>query len=217
MDRTGADLRAYYEQEAVERTRKSPSGQRVAIRDRFTRLLVAEGRTRVVDFGSGPGGDSTGFAAIGVEYVGIDLAHGNAVLAAEAGVTVIQGTVDAPPFRDGSFDAGWSMSTLMHLPEDQVADALAAMARALAPGSPLQIGLWGGDRQDVVMPSKTGTEQRLFSYRPFDRNWDLFAAIGGIEWATRWDIVPGGSENGLQYQVFLIRLPAPAPAPGPVR
>lgn len=209
MDRTGAELRAYYEHEAAERSRKPLTGRRVEIRARYLQLLADEGRRSVLDFGAGPGGDGGAFLEAGCSYVGIDLAHGNGVLAAEAGVTVVQGSISAPPFRPRSFDAGWSMSTLMHIPEPEVAAVLAAMTTPLAPGAPLQIGLWGGDRQDVVTESATGEQRRLFSYRPLELNRALLSTVGSVEQATLWDVVPDGASRGMQYQLFLVRVDSP--------
>lgn len=206
MDETRADLRAYYEQEAIQRTRKPLTGRRVEIRAEFIAMLASEGRCRVLDLGAGPGGDGQAFVDAGCTYVGLDLAHGNGVLAAERGITVIQGSLTAPPFRAGAFDAGWSMSTLMHLPEEEVPQALMDMIGPLSSGAPLMVGLWGGERQDVITASKTGGEQRLFSYRPLSANQQLLEAAGPVERADSWDVVPGGAERGLQYQLFLIRV-----------
>ncbi len=207
MDTTSADLRSYYEQEARQRLRKPLTGRRVEIRTQYLQLLGDEGRNRVLDFGAGPGGDGEAFIKAGLSYVGIDLAHGNAVLAAEAGVSVVAASIAGPPFRPGSFDAGWSMSTLMHVPEPEVATVLEAMVAPLAPGAPIQIGLWGGDRQDVIAESET-VGRRLFSYRPFELNRQLLSAVGPVERAASWDVVPDGAKTGMQYQLFLVRVAA---------
>lgn len=116
MDSVQQSLRAYYEEEARLRLRKPVTGRRVELRDEFLTLLRAEGRRSVVDFGAGPGRDGEALVIEGLDYVGLDLANANGVLAAERGITVVQGSVDAPPIRAESFDAGWSMSTLMHIP-----------------------------------------------------------------------------------------------------
>src|SRR5215218_5776503 len=144
MDAGQAELRSYYEEEARSRRRTPPTGPRLGVRDAFVALLHAERRRSIVDFGAGPGQDGEAFAAAGLDFVGLDLAHANAVLAAERGMRVVQGSISAPPFRDGSFDAGWSMSTLMHHREDEIPATLSAMTAVLRPGAPFLVGVWGG-------------------------------------------------------------------------
>lgn len=202
MDAAQRDLRAYYEDEARLRLRKPVTGRRVELREAFLALLHAERRRSVLDFGAGPGRDGEAFVAAGLEFVGLDLAHANGTLAAERGVTVVQGSVGTPPFRTASFDAGWSMSTLMHIPEDQIPETLSAMTAPLRPGAPLFVGVWGGGQGDVVGEFGIAGHQRLFSLRPFDVNLTLFAACGSIEHASNWDL--GADE--WQYQVFQLRV-----------
>ncbi len=128
MDDVHGDLQSYYEEEARQRLRPSLSGPRLGLREDFVELLLKEGRRSVVDYGSGPGLDGPGFEDHGIAYVGLDVAHGNAKLAVESGLTVLHGSIAAPPIRPESFDAGWSMSTLMHIPEAEVPGVVARMA-----------------------------------------------------------------------------------------
>lgn len=202
MDSVQQNLRAYYEEEARLRLRKPLTGRRVELCDEFVALLQAERRRSVVDFGAGPGRDGEAFVTAGLDFVGLDLAHANGVLAAERGINVVQGSVGAPPFRQGSFDAGWSMSTLMHIPEEQVPGTLYAMTASLRPGAPLVVGVWGGDQGDLVGEFGLAGHQRLFSLRPFGLNRRLFAACGEVEHASTWDL--GADE--WQYQVFQLRV-----------
>jgi ubiquinone/menaquinone biosynthesis C-methylase UbiE len=48
-----------------------------------------------------------------------------------------------PTFDDRSFEAGWTMSTLLHIADEDLDAALAEVVRVLRPESPLAIGLWG--------------------------------------------------------------------------
>jgi SAM-dependent methyltransferase len=201
MDVARQNLRAYYEEEARLRVRKPVVGSRVELRDEFVSLLFTESRWSVVDFGAGPGRDGEAFIAAGLDFVGLDLAHANTVLASERGVSVVQGSIDAPPFREGTFDAGWSMSTLMHIPTDDVSQTLTAMIASLRPGAPLFVGVWGGDQGDIIGEFGLDGHQRFFSLRPFDENLQLLAECGGVENATVWDFGP----DEWQYQVFKLR------------
>lgn len=201
--RTRADLRAFYEEEARLRLRKPLFGLRVELRDEFLDRLHREGCSSVLDFGSGPGGDAAAFAEAGHRYVGIDLAHGNGVLAAEAGLTVVQGSIEAPPIRPESFNAGWSMSTLMHMPERHVASTLRHMVMPLRSGAPLWVGLWGGSGGDVQGTEVIEGHRRLFSLRSIETNAKLLATSTVVEWQRQWDLGP----DTWEFQVFALRVP----------
>jgi SAM-dependent methyltransferase len=202
MDIALRDLRSYYEEEARLRLRQPLTGRRVVVRDEFIDVLHAESRRSIIDFGSGPGQDGESFTAAGLDFFGVDLAHTNAVLAAERGIRVVQGSVSAPPFRARSFDAGWSMSTLMHLRQDDVPNTLSAMTAVLRLGAPLVVGLWGGQQRDVVSGTSLAGNQRLFCLRPVDVNYQLFAACGAVEHTSTWDLGP----DEWEYQVFRVRV-----------
>jgi SAM-dependent methyltransferase len=202
MDVARQNLRAYYEEEARLRLRKPVAGGRVELRDEFVTLLEAESRRSIVDFGAGPGRDGEAFIAAGFNFVGLDLAHANTVLASQRGVRVVQGSIDAPPFQQRAFDAGWSMSTLMHFRAVDVPETLSAMTAPLRQGAPLFVGVWGGDQGDIIGEFGLDGHQRLFSLRPFEVNLRLFAACGDVEHATTWDYGP----DEWQYQVFKLRV-----------
>jgi SAM-dependent methyltransferase len=204
---TDDDLRSFYEAEAKLGTRGTPTGRRVDLRARYIELLASEGRRSVVDFGAGPGTDGPAFVEAGLDYVGVDLAHGNGVLARDRGLTVLQGSVITPPLRPRSFEAGWSMSTLMHLKATEFQPALTAMVALLTPGSPFLIGTWGGRDEDLVVvdESKIDGQRRDFHLRTYDENRHLFASVCPIEHEDRWDSDSGGTWE--DYQIFQLRVP----------
>ena len=152
-------------------------------------------------FRPGPGLDDEQFVAGGLRYIGIDLAFGNAHLAAERGLTVLQADLSAVPIRSAAFDGGWSMSTLMHVPTDHVKTVVRQMAEVLRPGAPLLVGLWGGRQRDIVSEQGVHGQRRLFSMHTFERNLELLAHGGEVEWTTTW--VSG--DGDWQYQVFRLR------------
>lgn len=201
-DRAG--LRAYYEQESRLRLRPSIGERRAAVRHDFVTLLGQEGRTSVLDLGAGPGGDGAGFTAAGCRYLGVDLAHGNGVAAAESGLTVIQGSVAALPVRGRSFSAGWSMSVLMHLSEGDMDRALAELARCLQPGAPALIGLWGddGEARSVRIQGEgpMANQARDFVSRPFGHSRALIGRHLELEWTSRWPF-----DTDAEYHLFRAR------------
>ncbi|MEP1125106.1 MAG: class I SAM-dependent methyltransferase [Ilumatobacter sp.] len=202
MDRVRADLARYYEHEAANRLRGRPSGFRLGLLDRFTEMIVAEGRRSVLDVGAGPATDASAFLDAGIVYTGVDLAVANGALAGEAGADVIAASMFDLPFRDETFSAGWSMSTLMHVPTDQVAVTMRSICRVLMRGAPLMIGQWGGRLGDIDSDHTVPGLPRLFALRTAAHNRALLAAHGTIE---RWEVRDAGPD-GWEYHVAVVRL-----------
>lgn len=202
MQDTETHLRSYYEEEARRGLRKELVGRRVSERNDFIALLRDEARASMLDFGAGPGGDVGGFVDAGLTCVGLDLALGNGQLAAKKGLTVVQASIAAPPIRPASFQAGWSMSTLMHVPDDQVPATVVAMAASLEPGAPLFVGQWGGGLGVQIDDHNIDGEQRLFSLRSFAKNRELLEAVGHIERAEVWPI----GDDAWEYHLVLVRV-----------
>ena len=91
-------------------------------------------------------------------------------------------------FEDATFDAGWTMSTLLHVADDDLDQALAEIVRILRHGAPLAIGLWG---------DATGSEQvcktigfgpgRFFSIRTDATLRDTLQRHAPVEEWLTWD------------------------------
>ena len=202
VDRVRADLARFYEDEATNRRRRGALGWRVEWLDEFAARIVAEGCRSVLDIGAGPATDARPFLDAGVEYTGIDLAVANGLLAAEAGATVIAASLFDLPFPDATFESGWSMSTLMHVPTDEVDTAMRAICSALVSGAPLMIGQWGGSLGDIDSEHTVPGLPRLFSLRTADHNRELLERHGTIE---RWEVRDIGPDSW-EYHAAVIRL-----------
>lgn len=167
----------------------------------FVGVLKSEGRRSVLDVGAGPASDAALFIDAGIDYTGLDLATANAELAAEVGARVVPASMFDVPFRDGSFEACWSMSTLMHSPTDHVDAAMRSICRTLVPGSPVMVGQWGGSLGDIESDHTVPGLPRLFSLRTAQENRALLEAHGSIE---RWEVRSIGPD-GWEYHAAVLR------------
>lgn len=200
---TERDLSDYYEREAAAgfRLALGSRGRRDDLRSSFVELVVGEGRKSVVEVGAGPGADGAAFVDAGINYAGFDLAIGNAHLAASAGVLVVPGSLYSPPFRPHSFDAGWTMSTLLHVPDERFDAAMVATTSLLCPGAPIAIGLWGGLDREFVNDTDRFDPPRFFSHRSDRRVQSMLAAYGTIESFESWPI----DGQAWRYQFVVLR------------
>lgn len=164
-DRLRADLARYYDQNAAERAVRTLSGERVARRGWFIARLQGEGRHSLVEIGTGPGIDGAAFRAAGFDVAGVDLSTAHVALARAAGIDAHVAAAQELPFANASFDALWSMSVLMHMPDPDLEAALAEFARVLRPGGLAAFGMWGGDGSEGANPDDTLDPPRYFNWR----------------------------------------------------
>lgn len=194
------DLQSYYDAEASLQLRPMIGGWRLGLRAAFVEMLHAEGRHSVVDLGAGPGTDLTFFTEHLTHAVGLDLAIGNARLAAGRSVTVIPADIGQPPLRPRRFAAAWSMSTIMHLDQAEAAHALSAVGGLVESGGPVWIGMWGSADAATRYDDALDGERRVFHRRSIAVNRDLMGAVFDID-AQPQRTFPGHSE----YHLFKLR------------
>lgn len=174
-------LRDYYDTEVAARAVRPLGEMREARLADFVRLCEQEGLSSIVEVGCGAGRDGKVMLAAGLAYRGLDLSSASVALCRNLGLDAVQGSALDLPFREDEFDAGWSMSTLMHLQGDGLSAALLELKRVIRPGGILEVGTWGGDEEREW----TDEHGRYFNSRTDDRLRALLAVVGEVvEFAT---------------------------------
>jgi SAM-dependent methyltransferase len=206
MDDLERRLAEYYDREGEARLREPLDGRRVAARSRFIELLDEESRRDLLEVGSGPGRDALAFADAGIHVVAVDRSLGHVRLAAAQSIRAVQASVLHLPVRRATFAAGWTMSTLVHVPDRRLDDAVRSITAALRPGAPLAIGLWGGFDHEGWLPARDGLPSRFFSLRSHDRARAMLARHGTLDEFTTWP----DDRSTWQYQLAILRTPGPS-------
>jgi SAM-dependent methyltransferase len=111
--------------------------------DRFASLIpraFTSGTGRVgLDAGCGAGLDLVTMARGGADIIGIDVSTGvdvaRELLRDQPNAHLVQGDLNAPPFREDTFDFIYSFGVLHHLADTQA--GFSTLARLLKPGAPL--------------------------------------------------------------------------------
>lgn len=193
-----ADLVAYYDNEVRARASRQLPPERLAGRLEFLELLAREGRRSIVEVGAGGGRDGRAFASAGLDYRGVDLSPGSVETCRSFGLDVEVGSALDLPYDDASFDAGWTMSTLLHI--DDLDAALSELVRVVRPGAPLAIGTWGADTDRAASWDEgNGYGQRYFTVRS---DTTLRAALTRHGTLEAWRTHPGDGEH---YQWAILR------------
>ncbi len=201
MDLLSLDLAAYYDQESTSRAERSIDPLRVVRRAEFVAVLHTEARRNVVELGTGPGRDAAAFLAAGLAVSGVDLSAEHVRLARGAGIDAIQASLFDLPYDDARFDAAWTMSTLVHVPDARFHEAMGSIVRVVAPGAPVAIGTWGGEDHEGIAEFDTLQPPRFFSRRSNERFQEMLAEHGDVERFDTWT----HSISGWQYQYAILR------------
>jgi SAM-dependent methyltransferase len=189
-----ANLKSFYDGEVEDRAGRPLGDWRTELVRAFTgRLRANEGQT-LLEVGCGAGRDALILSESGWTYTGVDLSSVAVRTCRELGLHAIEASATRLPFAADSFDAAWSMSTLMHLPGDGFGRAIQELRRVVRPGGVIEIGVWGHttDRE------WTSPDGRYFKHRSDERfqldlqelgqvvafeTWDWFDEGGHYQWA----------------------------------
>jgi ubiquinone/menaquinone biosynthesis C-methylase UbiE len=195
-------MRAFYDAELPNRSGPPPGSERLLQRQEFIDACRAEGRRSVLEVGCGAGHDGMALNAAGLRYGGSDLSAVGAALCGGRGLPAVQASATRLPFPDHSFDAAWTMSTLMHLPGDDIEVALAELGRVVRPAGLIEIGVWGAD------DSSTRIDElgRYFRHRTDAELRELLSGVGEVTAFRTWDRLPSSSH----YQWARVRAGGPS-------
>lgn len=210
-----ADLALYYDRHAAVRNTRSLTPHRVEARQWFVRLLKEEHRHSLFELGCGTGVEGLAFVRAGLHYTGVDLSGESIQVARAHGLECSVASGRRLPFADGVFDAVWSMSTLLHVPNSRIHDVVSQLVRVAAPGAPIAVGLWSGDDDEVLNPEDLDEPRRFFSRRSDDTLHRIFGAHGVVEHFRTWpegtgvESGPGAGHWTQHYQFLVLRTPSP--------
>lgn len=210
-----ADLAVYYDRQAPVRSTRALTPHRVECREWFIRLLKSEHRHSLLELGCGTGVEGVEFVRTGLHYTGVDLSPESVHLARSAGLDATVASGRSLPFPDSVFDAVWTMSTLLHVPNSRIHDVVLELSRVAAPGAPIAVGLWSGDDDEVLNPEDLEEPRRFFSRRSDDTVRRIFGEHGGVEHFRTWpegigvESGPGAGKWAQHYQFLVLRTPVP--------
>ena len=174
------ELKAFYDRQAPARDRRGRDPKRDEARQAFIASLVAAHRHSVLEIGCGTGADGLAFKAAGIHYTGIDLSEENVRMARAKHLDAVVGSARELPFASGTFSAGWTMSTLLHIARPGPAGRAGRGDAVLAEGAPLAVGLWSGDDEEVIVDDDEVQQNRFFSRR---RDETVRRLFGDTAWS----------------------------------
>jgi len=158
------NLRKTYNKYAQERETYSMPDWKIELRSNFVSLLQKENKKTLLEIGAGTGRDSKFFQDQGLDVVCIDLSPAMVELCKQKGLTAYVMDMADIQFPANSFDAVYSMNSLLHLPKAEFPLVLRAVDRLLKPDGVVFIGIYGGLDHEGVWENDSYEPKRFFSF-----------------------------------------------------
>jgi SAM-dependent methyltransferase len=173
-----------------------------AERARFLGLLRDEQRSTLVDIGAGTGVHGAYFRDAGLAVTCVDLSPAMVARCRERGLSAQNQDVlhlDLPT----RFDAAFAMNSLLHIPPDDLPNALERVKRALEPGGMFYLGQYGGVAFEGPWLGDSYDPPRYFSRL---RDDDMHRVVSGVFTVDDFRAVDvGASPDFGHFQAFVLR------------
>ena len=158
-------LRASYDGRAAWRDQQEKKPWKLAEREQFLNRVLDDGGGRLLEIGAGPGHDSAFFAGHGLQVVATDLSPAMVGFCRQKGLDAHVMDFLHLDFPAGSFDAVYALNCLLHVPNADLPEVLAAIRAVLRPGGWLYVGVYGGNGEEGPAGDDRHEPARFFSWR----------------------------------------------------
>lgn len=191
----------YYERNAQTYFATTLRVDMSALYSRFLRHVAHGGR--ILDAGSGSGRDTLAFLQRGYEVEAFDASPALCTLSTQ--LTGVEAQVlrfqdfDSPPRHDGI----WACASLLHVPKDELRDAVSRLIGALKPDGALYVSFKHGAEERI------STDGRFFLDLNAESLRQLFADFPNMTLAEVWLSVGEGTHQGKDEWLNAIALKAP--------
>lgn len=159
-------LHEAYDKYAHERESSEMPVWKIEQRSKFLALLQEEHKKTLLEIGAGTGRDSRFFQDQGLDVVCIDLSPAMVELCKQKGLAAYVMDMADIQFAAGSFEAVYSMNSLLHLTKAEFPAVLHSIDRLLKTEGVVFIGMYGGMDHEGVWDNDSYSPKRFFSFFP---------------------------------------------------
>jgi SAM-dependent methyltransferase len=172
-------------------------------RAEFLGLLRSEGCSSLIEIGAGTGVSGAFFAAAGLSVLCTDLSEAMVEHCRGRGLEALsRDVINLDVGR--AFDAAWTMNCLLHVPPQDLDEAVAAIRDVLKPGGLFYLGQYGGVERTGVDADDSYEPPRYFSLLPDDDLRRMVSRRFEVVWFRTVDI---GLADGMSFQSVVLRRP----------
>jgi SAM-dependent methyltransferase len=191
-----------YDHAVNERASRQLAPWKLRQSDRFLALLRLEGRRSLLEIGSGTGVHGRYFADAGLYVVCTDLSAAMVEYCRKIqGLTALR--ADVLHLRlERTFDAAFAMNCLLHVPIEDLPDALTAVHDVLVPRGLFYLGQYGGIERSGVFRDDTYEPKRFFSRLTDEQLLEVVAKQFNV---VSFEAVDVESDDGGHFQSVVLR------------
>ncbi len=192
-----------YNRQAKQRNKSDIDDWKAIERAEFLALLKGEHKQSFLEIGAGHGRDSKFFQENGFQVTCIDLSPEMVRLCQQKGLDARLMDMVNLDFPDGSFDAVYSLNSLLHLSKNELPIVLQNIRRVLKRNGLFFLGVYGGYDFEGVWEKDSYEPKRFFSFHS-DENLKQVVT----ENFTIMSFKPINSGDGeLHFQSLILRKP----------
>jgi SAM-dependent methyltransferase len=136
---------------------------------------------KILEIGCGGGRDASKLLGLGYDYLGTDASAGmvQAARANTPSAQFEQRSVYDLAGLHAKFDGFWACAVLLHIPKNQIDEALQSIKACLKSDAIGMISIKDGDKEDFEIRDQAGAhEERLFAYWRKDEFLDVLTRNG---------------------------------------
>jgi SAM-dependent methyltransferase len=159
-----ANLILSYNRQAEQRNQSDIEIWKATERAEFLALLKTEQKQSLLEIGAGHGRDSQFFQENGLQVTCVDLSPEMVRICRQKGLNArLMDMIDLD-FPDHSFDAVYSLNSLLHLPKTELPTVLQNIRRVLNPNGLFFLGMYGGYDFEGIWEKDSYEPKRFFSF-----------------------------------------------------
>ena len=153
-----------YNRKAEHRNKSEIEDWKAIERAEFLALVQNEQKQSLLEIGAGHGRDSKFFQENGLQVTCIDLSPEMVRLCQQKGLDARVMDMINMDFPDHSFDAVYSLNSLLHVPKKQLTSVLQSIMRVLKEDGLFYLGVYGGYDFEGIQETDSYTPKRFFSF-----------------------------------------------------
>lgn len=158
-----SNIKISYNNIAHKRNEYKNDTWEVSERIKFMELLNTINARRLLDVGAGNGWDSLFFKDHGFNVVSIDISDEMICTCKEKGLVAFVMDFYKLEFDNNSFDAIWSLNSMLHVSKEDFPIVLDEFDRVLNPNGLLYIGIFGGFDREGILEGDNQVPKRFFN------------------------------------------------------
>ena len=154
-----------YNKHAQERDTYTLEAWKVEERAYFLTLLQSKNKRSLLEIGAGTGRDSKFFQDVGMRVTCIDLSPEMIKLCQQKGLSAQVMDMTNLDFPPSSFEAVYSLNSLLHIPKADFRTVLGNVKKVLKPSGPFYLGVYGSDEEfEGIWEQDAYSPKRFFSF-----------------------------------------------------